>query len=89
MKTNHIQEKSNSINIWLTRKKAAAKISVSEHTVDRRAIPWQEESVPFRLRYKILDLGSGTPEGRRYFEPDVESLLVTSGRRDRASRSGI
>jgi hypothetical protein len=67
-------------NTWLTRKQAAAKIGVSDDTIDRRAIPWQEEHTPFKLRYKILILGSEKPEGRRYFEPDVEALLFNPKR---------
>lgn len=66
------------MTIWLSRKQAAHKISVSVDTIDRRAIPWQEEPVPHRIRYKLLRLDDDTRQERRYFEPDLEALLVRS-----------
>lgn len=64
------------MNIWLSRKAAAQKLSVSVDTIERRSVTWQEESVPGRLRYKLLRLGKDTRQERRYFEPDLEALLV-------------
>lgn len=64
------------MNIWLSRKAAAQKVSVSVDTIERRSVPWQEEPVPGRLRYKLLKLGEDTRQERRYFEPDLEALLV-------------
>lgn len=64
------------MNVWLSRKDAAHKISVSVDTVERRAIPWQEQRVPGRIRFKLLRLGEDTRQEGRYFEPDVEALLV-------------
>ena len=65
----------NSINYWLSRREAARKISVSVDSIQRRAIWWQDEPVPGKLRYKLLKLGEDTWRERRYFEPDVEALL--------------
>ena len=64
------------MNIWLSRREAARKISVSVDSIQRRAIRWSDEPVPGRLRYKFLKLGEGTRLERRFFEPDVEAFLV-------------
>jgi hypothetical protein len=64
------------MNIWLSRKEAARKVSLSVDTIERRSVPWQDEPVPGKLRYKLLKLGEDTRQERRYFEPDVEALLV-------------
>ena len=45
------------MNIWLSLKAAAAKISVSVDTINRRALEWQDEPVPGRIRFKRLKLG--------------------------------
>jgi hypothetical protein len=45
-------------------------------SIQRRAIWWQDEPVPGKLRYKLLKLGENTRRERRFFEPDVEALLV-------------
>jgi hypothetical protein len=63
------------MNIWLSRKAKAAKISVLGDTIDRRALEWQNERVPGRIRFKRLKLDEDTRQERRYFEPDVEALL--------------
>ncbi len=63
------------MNIWLSRREAARKISVSTDTIERRSIQWRPEPVPGKLRYKLLKLGEDTWRERRYFEPDVEALL--------------
>ena len=64
------------MNIWLSRREAARKVSVSADTIERRSVPWQDDPVLGKLRYKYLKLGEGTRQERRYFEPDVEALLV-------------
>jgi hypothetical protein len=64
------------MNTWLSRKDAAQKISVSVDTVERRAVPWQDKRVHQRIRFKLLKLAEDTRQERRYFEPDVEALLV-------------
>ena len=64
------------MNQWLSRRDAARKISVSVDTIERRSVLWQVEPVPGKLRYKLLKLGEDTRQERRYFEPDIEALLV-------------
>jgi hypothetical protein len=64
------------MNHWLSRREAARKISVSVDTIEHRSVPWQEEPVPGKLRYKLLKLGEDTRQERRYFEPDIEALLM-------------
>jgi len=66
------------MNIWLSRKEAARKVSLSVDTIERRSVSWQDEPVPGKLRYKLLKLGEDTRQERRYFEPDVEALLVAN-----------
>ena len=61
---------------WLSRKGAAEKLDVSVDTIERRAIHWQDEPVPGKLRYKYLKLGEETRQERRYCEEDLEALLV-------------
>ena len=61
---------------WLSRKGAAEKLDVSLDTIERRAIPWQDEPLAGKLRYKYLKLGDETRQDRRYCEEDVEALLV-------------
>ena len=61
---------------WLSRKGAAEKLNVSVDTIERRAIPWQDDPVPGKLRYKCLKLGEETRQDRRYCEEDLQALLV-------------
>lgn len=65
-----------SIAVWLSAKEAAIKLSCSTDTIERRAIPWQENAVRYKIRFKFLVLDEGAEPTRRYFEPDVEALLV-------------
>jgi hypothetical protein len=64
------------MDTWLSRKEVAKKISVSVDTVERRAVPWQDQRVPLKIRFKLLKLAEDTRQERRYFEADVEALLV-------------
>lgn len=66
---------------WFALGSAAKFIDVSEDTINRRAIPWQECPVPGKLRWKPLKLGEGTRMERRYFLDDVEALLVSRMKR--------
>ena len=63
--------------IWLPLRKAAEKLGVSVDTIGRRAIPYQPEHVPLKIRYKMLLLNENEsdPE-RRYLEEDLEAMLV-------------
>jgi len=62
--------------MWLSLGGAADYMGVSEDTIGRRAIPWQDAPVPGRVRYKLLKLGENTRMERRYYVPDLETLLV-------------
>jgi len=53
------------MNYWLSRREAAAKVSVSVDTIERSPVPWQDEPVPGKLRYKLLKLGPDTRQERR------------------------
>lgn len=67
------------MNYWLSRKDAAKKIGVSVQTIQRRAIAWDDNGgfIPGKVRFKFLKLDDDTRQERRYYEPDVEALLVT------------
>lgn len=63
---------------WFSLGTAAKYLDVSEDTVNRRGIPWQDRPVPGKLRWKHLKLGEGTRMGRRYFRDDLDALLITA-----------
>ena len=67
------------MNYRLSRKDAAKKIGVSVQTIQRRAIAWDDDVgfIPGKVRFKFLKLDDDTRQERRYYEPDVEALLVT------------
>ncbi len=46
------------------------------------AVPWQDEPVPSRVRFKLLMFGVGQPEERRFFSPDLDALLPIGPRID-------
>ena len=80
------------MNYWLSRKDAAKKIGVSVQTIQRRAIAWEVDGgfIPGKVRFKLLKLDDDTRQERRYYEPDVEALLVTPPQFERpAARSLI
>ena len=74
------------IAVWLSAKEAASKLSCSTDTIERRAIPWQENAVQHKIRFKFLVLDEGAEPTRRYFEADVEALLFTPNVLPAASR---
>jgi|GEM_PF-1133227 len=63
------------VQLWLSVKEAAHKLDVSTDTIERRAIPWQPESQPYKVRYKNLVLDKGGNPTRRYYEPDLEKWM--------------
>ncbi len=63
---------------WLSLSSAAEFLVVSTDTVLRRAVEWTDSPIPGKLRYKCLKLGEGTRMERRYYRPDLETLLVTA-----------
>ena len=77
------------VTVWLSAKEAAKKLSVSTDTIERRAIPWQDASEPYKVRYKYLVLGEGAEPVRRYYEPDVEALLCEPKQLPAASRARL
>lgn len=63
------------IRVWLTVAHAAAKLDVSEDTIYRREIPWQDDHVPGKIRSKDLFLDKAKKEGKRFLEDDLEAML--------------
>ena len=66
---------------WFALSSAAKYLDVSEDTINRRGIPWQECPVPGKLRWKPLKLGEGTRMERRYLRDDLEALFVARMKR--------
>ena len=66
------------MNEWKSLSSAAQHLDVSNDTILRRAVPWQDEPVEGRIRFKHLKLGADTRQERRYYVPDLDALLVTA-----------
>ena len=64
------------IAMWLGGKEAAMYIGFSRDYVEARAIPWQDDYLPFRVRYKHAIGEQGGQPTRRYYRPDLDALLV-------------
>lgn len=77
------------VRIWLSARLAAKKADVSSDTILRRGIPWQEEPVPGRIRYKNLRLGPGSSAGRRYFDADVPTASHPTANAARSDQAKI
>ena len=74
------------VNVWLSMTEATRKLSVSDETINRRAIPYQSDPVPFKIRWKMLKLDEDTEEGRRFLESDAEAFLVTPASHEQPGR---
>lgn len=64
------------IAMWLGGKDAGLYIGCSRDYVEQRALPWRDDYVPFKVRFKML---VGDPVGqptRKYYRPDLDALLV-------------
>ena len=66
------------INYWLSRKDAAKQILKSVDWIKRRAIPWNDDFVEGKIRWKLLVLDKNGRKLRRYFGPDVAALMPKS-----------
>jgi hypothetical protein len=62
---------------WFALSTAAKYLDVSEDTINRRGIPWQDSPSPGKLRWKQLKLGEGTRMERRYLRENLDALLVS------------
>ena len=67
--------------MWMRVIDAASFLGLSSNAVEERAIPWQDEPMPHRLRYKLLVLEADAKPRRRCFRQDVEALLRNPPRR--------
>jgi len=52
-------------------KEAGLLIGFSRDTIEKRATPWEDEHVPFKIRYVQAVLDKGAKPVRRYFKQDV------------------
>lgn len=50
-------------------------IDVSKDTILRRSVPWRDERILHRIRYRLLVLDQGTRQERRYLASDVAALM--------------
>lgn len=60
---------------WLGGKDGAALIGLQRDAVERRAIPWQDTPVRYKVRFKEMRLDPGKKPVRRYFRNDILALL--------------
>jgi hypothetical protein len=74
---------------WYAVAGAAAKIDASTSSIERRAIQWQDEPVPFKCRYLVLVWDEGGELDRRYFEGDLEAVLYEPTCLPTASRARL
>ena len=72
--------------LWLRAKSMSQIIDVSRDTIERRGIPWQDHPVPHRLRYKLLRLSARVEPERRYYLPDLSTLLSDTPMRSTSVR---
>ena len=64
--------------MWYRGKEGSEFVGISRDTLEHRAIPWQPQPVPFKVRFKLLVLDEGAEPVRRYYRPDLEALLLES-----------
>ena len=56
-------------------KESGLLIGFSRNTIEKRATPWEDEHVPFKIRYAQAVLDKGAKPVRRYFKQDVLVFL--------------
>jgi hypothetical protein len=54
-------------------------IGFSRDCVEARAVPWQDDHIPFKVRFKHVIGDEGAEPIRRYYRPDLDALLVNPG----------
>jgi hypothetical protein len=52
-------------------------LGFSRDYIEDRAIPWQEDYLPFKVRYKHAIGEPGGQPTRRYYRPDLDALLAS------------
>lgn len=66
----------NDPRVWLGGKDAGLYIGRSRDAVEKRAIPWRDEYVEKKVRYKLLQMDADGETERRYFKPDLDKWLL-------------
>ena len=74
---------------WYTVRGAANKLDCSTSSIERRAISWQRDAVPYKFRYLLLVWDDGGDAERRYFEGDLEAVLFEPKRLPAASKARL
>jgi hypothetical protein len=67
---------------FLGGKEAGLLIGFSRDTIEKRATPWEDDHVPFKIRYVEAVLDRGAKPVRRYYKPDVLAFLRRPAGRD-------
>lgn len=61
--------------LWMSGKDAGLFVGRSRDAVEKRAVPWVEEYIPKKIRYKFQQMDEGGEIERRYYKPDLEGWL--------------
>lgn len=61
--------------VWLSGSQAAAYIGRSRDSIEKRALPWQDEYVEKRVRWVWSELDVDGEVERRYYKPDLDKLF--------------
>ncbi len=60
---------------WVSCKTLCDYLDISDETVRRCRIPWQDDPVPHRFRYKDMKLREDAEPEKRYWLEDAEAFL--------------
>jgi hypothetical protein len=74
---------------WVKARTASQMWDLSRSAILRRALDWQDDYVPHRIRRKYLQLDDEGELAPRYYRPDVEALRNHPPTRESASRVPI
>ena len=74
---------------WIKARTASQMWDLSRSAILRKALDWQDDYVPYRIRRKYLQLDDEGELAPRYYRPDVEALRHHPPTREGASRVPI
>jgi hypothetical protein len=60
---------------WVKCATLCAYLDISDDTVTRRAVAWQDDPVPHKFRFTEMVLNEGKEPEKRYWFPDAKAFL--------------